>query len=102
MPPDRDIEFVIELVSGTAPIYKRPYKMDANQLAELKEQIQELLDKGFIHPSSSPWGAPVIFVPKKDGTQQLCVYYHALNDITIKNKYPLSEIQGLFDYLRGA
>ena len=68
MPPDHDIEFVIELVSSTTPIYKKPYKMDANQLAELKEQIQELLDKGFIRPSSSPWGAPVIFVPKKDGT----------------------------------
>src|SRR6266498_3006032 len=102
MPPDRDIEFVIELVPGTAPIYKRPYKMDANQLAELKEQIQELLDKGFIRPSSSPWGAPVIFVPKKDGTQRLCVDYRALNDVTIKNKYPLPDIQGLFDQLRGA
>ena len=87
MPPDRDIEFVIELVPGTAPIYKRPYKMDTNQLAELKEQLQELLDKGFIRPSSSPWGAPVIFVPKKDGTQRLCVDYRALNDVTIKNKY---------------
>src|SRR5207237_4644834 len=88
MPPDRDIEFIIELVPGTATIYKRPYKMDANQLAELKEQIQELLDKGFIHPSSSPLGASVIFVPKKDGTQWLCVDYRALNDVTIKNKYP--------------
>ena len=68
MPPDRDIEFVIELVPGTAPIYKRPYKMGANQLAELKEQLQELLDKGYIRPSSSPWGAPVIFLTKKDGT----------------------------------
>src|SRR6266542_3500935 len=102
MPPDRDIEFVIELVPGTSPIYKRPYKMDANQLAELKEQLQELLDKGFIRPSSSPWGAPVIFVPKKDGTQRLCVDYRALNDVTIKNKYPLPDIQGLFDQLRGA
>jgi len=102
MPPDRDMEFVIELVPGTAPIYKRPYKMDANQLAELKEQLQELLDKGFIRPSSSPWGAPVIFVPKKDGTQRLCVDYRALNDVTIKNKYPLPDIQGLFDQLRGA
>ncbi len=92
MPPDRDIEFVIELVPGTAPIYKRPYKMDANQLAELKEQLQELLDKGFIRPSSSPWGAPIIFVPKKDGTQRLCVDYGALNDVTIKKKYPLPDI----------
>jgi hypothetical protein len=67
MPPDREIEFVIELVSGTAPIFKRPYRMVANQLAELKKQLQELLDKGYIRPGASPCGAPVIFVPKKDG-----------------------------------
>jgi hypothetical protein len=68
MPPDREIEFVIELVPGTAAIFKRPYRMAANQLAELKEQVQELLDKGYICPSASPWGAPIIFVPKIDGT----------------------------------
>jgi hypothetical protein len=68
MPPDHEIEFVIQLVPGTAPIFKRPYRMAANQLAELKEQLQELLDKGYIHPSASPWGAPIIFVPTKDGT----------------------------------
>jgi hypothetical protein len=73
MPPDREIEFVIELVLGTAPIFKRPYRMATNQLAELKEQLQELLDKGYIRPGASPWGAPVIFVPKKDGTQRMCV-----------------------------
>jgi hypothetical protein len=65
MPPDREIEFVVEVVPGTTPIFKRPYRMTANQLAELKEQLQELLDKGYIHPSASPWGAPIIFVPKK-------------------------------------
>jgi hypothetical protein len=97
MPPDREIEFVIELVHGTAPIFKRPYRMTANQLAELKEQLKELLDKGYIHPSVSPWGAPVIFVPKKDGTQRMCVEYHSLNEVTIKNKYPLPMIDGLFD-----
>lgn len=102
MPPDREIEFVIDLVPGTAPIYKRPYRMDAQQLVELKEHIQELLDKGYIRPSSSPWGAPVIFVPKKDGTQRLCVDYRALNEVTIKNKYPLPRIDDLFDQLRGA
>ena len=102
MPPDRDIEFVIDLVPGTAPIYKRPYRMAANQLAELKEQLQELLDKDYIRPSSSPWGAPVIFVPKKDGTQRMCIDYHALNEITIKNKYPLPHIEDLFDQLKGA
>jgi hypothetical protein len=68
MPPDHEIEFVIELVPGTTPIFKRPYRMAASQLAELKEQLQELLDKRYIRPSASPWGAPIIFVPKKDGT----------------------------------
>jgi hypothetical protein len=67
MPPDREIEFVLELVPSTTAIFKRPYRMAANQLADLKEQLQELLDKGYIRPSASPWGAPIIFVPKKDG-----------------------------------
>jgi len=102
MPPDREIEFVIELVPGTAPIYKRPYRMDANQLAKLKDQIQDLLDKGYIRPSTSPWGAPVIFVPKKDGGTRMCVDYRALNEVTIKNKYPLPRIEDLFDQLKGA
>jgi hypothetical protein len=102
MPPDREIEFVIELVPGTAPIFKRPYRMAANQLAELKEQLQELLDKGYIRPSASPWGAPVIFVPKKDGTQRMCVEYLCLNEVTVKNKYPLPRIDDLFDQLKGA
>jgi hypothetical protein len=102
MPPDRDIEFVIELKPGTSPIYKTPYRMATPELAELKEHIKELLEKGFIHPSSSPWGAPVIFVPKKDGTQRLCVDYRALNEVTVKNKYPLPRIVDLFDQLHGA
>jgi hypothetical protein len=101
MPPDREIEFVIELVPVTAPIFKRPYRMVANKLAELKEQLQELLDKGYIRPSASPWGAPVIFVPKKDGTQRMCVNYRSLNKVTIKNKYPLPRIDDLFDQLKG-
>jgi hypothetical protein len=99
MPPDRDIEFVIELKPGTAPIYKTPSRMTTLELAELKEHIKELLEKGFICPSSSPLGAPVIFVPKKDGTQMLCVDYHALNEVTVKNKYPLPRIDDLFDQL---
>jgi hypothetical protein len=86
MLPDRDIEFVIELKPSTAPIYKTPFMTTIPELAELKEHVKELLEKGFIHPSSSPWGAPVIFVPKKDGTQRLCMNYHALNEVTIKNK----------------
>jgi hypothetical protein len=101
MPPDRGIEFVIELKPGTTPIYKTPYRMATPELAELKEHIKELLEKGFIRPSSSPWGAPMIFVPKKDGTQRLCVDYHALNEVTVKNKYPLPRIDNLFDQLRG-
>jgi hypothetical protein len=102
MPPDREIEFVIELVPGTAPIFKRPYRMGANQLVKLKEQLQELLDKGYIRPSASPWEAPVIFVLKKDGTQRMCADYHSLNEVTIKNKYPLPRIDDLFNQLKGA
>jgi hypothetical protein len=102
MPPDHDIEFVIELISGTTLIYKSPYRMSDKQLAEFKEQIQELQGKGYIRPSSSPWGAPVIFVLKKDGMQRMCVEYRALNVVTIKNKYPLPQIDDLFDQLRGA
>jgi hypothetical protein len=82
MPPDRDIEFVIELVPGTALIYKTPFRMTIPGLAELKEHIKELLEKGFIGPSSSPWGAPVIFDLKKDGTQRLCMDYRALNEVS--------------------
>jgi hypothetical protein len=102
MPPDRDIKFVIELKPGTALIYKTHYRMATPVLAELKEHIKKLLEKGFIHPSSSPWGAPMIFVPKKDGTQRLCVDYRALNEVTVKNKYPLPRIDDLFHHLYGA
>jgi hypothetical protein len=102
MPPDRDIEFVIELNPGTSPIYKTPYRMATPELAELKEHIKELLEKRFIHPNSSLWGVHVIFVPKKDGTQRLCVDYRALNGVTVKNKYLLPSIDDLFDQLRGA
>jgi hypothetical protein len=102
MPPDRDIEFLIELLPGTPPISKRPYSMPVNELVELKKQIAELQAKGFIRPSSSPWGAPVLFVEKKDGTQQMCVDYQSLNEVTIKNKYPLPRIEDLFDQIKGA
>jgi hypothetical protein len=93
---------VIELKPGTAPIYKTLFRMTTPELAELKEHIRELLEKGFIHPSSFPWGAPVIFVPKKDGTQMLCMDYRALNEVTVKNKYPLPRIDDLFNQRRGA
>jgi hypothetical protein len=89
MPPDRDTEFIIELLPGMPPISKRPYRMLVNELVELKKQIAKLQSKGFIRPSSSPWGAPVLFVEKKDGTQRMCVDYRSLNEVTIKNKYPL-------------
>jgi hypothetical protein len=102
MPPDQDIEFVIELKPGTTPIYKTPYRMATPKLAELNEHIKELLEKGFIHPSSTPWGATVIFVPEKDSTQRLCKDYRALNEVTVKNKYLLPRVDDLFDQLRGA
>jgi hypothetical protein len=102
MPSDRDIEFIIELQPGTAPISKRPYRMPPNELAELKIQLQNLLNKGFIHPSASPWGCPALFVKKKDNSLRLCVDYRPLNAVTIKNKYPLPRIDILFDQLTGA
>jgi hypothetical protein len=101
MPPDRDIKFVIELKLGNAPIYNTPFRMTTLELAELKEHIKELLEKGFIHLDSSLWGALIIFVPKKDGTQRLCTDYRALNEVTIKNKYQLPRIDDLFDQLHG-
>jgi hypothetical protein len=100
MPHDWDIVFVIELKPGTTPIYKTPTRMATPELAKLKEHNKELLEKGFIYSSSYPWGAPIIFVPKKDGTQRLCVDYRDLNEVTIKNKYPLPRIDDLFDQLR--
>jgi hypothetical protein len=102
MPPDRDIEFLIELLPVTPPILKRPYRMPVNELVELKNQIAELQAKGFIRPSSSPWGAPVLFVKKNDGTQRMCADYRSLNEVTIKNKYPLPRIEDLFDQKKGA
>ena len=97
LPPDRDVEFVIELKPGTAPISQRSYRMPPKELAELKTRLQELLDKGFIRPSSSPWGCPAIFVKKKDKTLRLCVDYRPMNEVSIKNKYPLPRIDLLFD-----
>jgi hypothetical protein len=102
MPPDRDIEFAIELQPGTTPISKRPYRMPPAELAELKKQLQELLDKGFIRPSTSPWGCPALFVKKKDESLRLCIDYRPLNAVTIKNKYHLPRIDILFYQLVGA
>jgi hypothetical protein len=102
MLPDRDIEFAIELQPGTAPIFKRPNRMPPAELAELKKQLQVLLDKRFIRPSTSPWGCPALFVKKKDESLRLCVDYRTLNAVTIKNKYLLPRIDVLFDQLVGA
>ena len=100
--PDKEIEFDIELILGTNPISKAPYRMAPAELKELQEQLQELLDKGFIRSSHSPWGAPVLFVKKKDGSMRLYIDYRALNQVTIKNRYPLPRIDDLFDQLKGA
>jgi hypothetical protein len=102
MPPERDVEFYIDLIPGTARIAKRPYCMAPTELAELKLQIAELHQKGYIRPSSSPWGGPVLFVTKKDGSMRMCIDYRSLNEVTIKNKYPLPRIDDLFDQLQGA
>jgi hypothetical protein len=101
MPPDRDIEFSIKLLPGTAPIYKIPYGMNVKDLAELKKQIEELLSKGYIRSSSSPWGSPILLVDKKDGSRKMCIDYRSFNDVTIKNKYPLPRIGDLFDQMKG-
>jgi hypothetical protein len=93
---------VVELKPGTTPIYKTPYRMATPELPKLKEHIKELLERGFIYPTSSWWGAPMIFVQKKDGTQRLCVEYHALNEVSVKNRYPLPRIDRLFAQLCGA
>ncbi|WVZ52239.1 hypothetical protein U9M48_003321 [Paspalum notatum var. saurae] len=102
LPPDRAVEFAIDLVPGTVPIAKAPYRMSGKEYDELKKQLDELLEKGFIRCSVSPWGAPVLFVNKKDGTLRLCVDYRKLNAVTIKNKYPLPRIDDLLDQLKGA
>ncbi|KAL0544306.1 hypothetical protein IC582_019419 [Cucumis melo] len=102
LPPHREVEFAIELEPGTVPISRASYRMAPAELKELKVQLQELLDKGFIRPSVSPWGAPVLFVKKKDGSMRLCIDYRELNKVTVKNRYPLPMIDDLFDQLQGA
>jgi hypothetical protein len=102
LPPRRDIEFSIELASGAVPVSRTPYRMSTPELVELKLQLKEMMDRGYIWPSVSPWGAPVLFVKKKDGTLRLCIDYRQLNKATIKKKYPLPMIDDLFDQLGGA
>jgi len=102
VPPAREVEFTISLIEGAAPVARTPYRMAPKELAELKNQLQELVDKNFIRPSTSPWGAPVLFVKKKDGSMRLCVDYRELNKLTIRNQYPLPRIDDLFDQLVNA
>src|SRR3954470_19122395 len=99
MPPDRCVEFIVDLILGTSPISRRTYRMVPHELAELKIQLEALLAKGFICPSSSPWGCPILFVRNKDGTGRMCVDYRPLNLAAIKNKYPLPRINDIFDQL---
>nr|GEZ68240.1 retrotransposon protein [Tanacetum cinerariifolium] len=102
IPPVHEVKFNIELIPGAEPISKATYRMAPIELKELKDQLQELLERGFIRPSVSPWGASVLFVKKKDGSMRLCIDYRELNKITIRNRYPLPRIDDLFDQLQGA
>jgi hypothetical protein len=99
LPPKRDIDFSINLMLGATPVSKNPYRMSTPELKELQIHLEELLNKGYICPSVSPWGAPVLFVKKKDGTLRFCIHFKQLNKVTMKNKYPLPRIDDLFDQL---
>nr|GFC35605.1 putative reverse transcriptase domain-containing protein [Tanacetum cinerariifolium] len=100
--PARPVEFRIDLIPGAAPVARAPYRLAPSEMKELSEQLQELFEKGFIRPSSSPWGAPVLFVKKKDGSFRMCIDYRELNKLTVKNRYPLPRINDLFDQLQGS
>ncbi|KAI3706791.1 hypothetical protein L6452_24762 [Arctium lappa] len=102
LPPERQVEFQINLTPGAAPIAQTPYRLAPTKMKEMMSQLQELLEKGFIRPSSSPWGAPMLFVKKKDGSMRMCIDYRELNKVMVKNKYPLPRIGDLFDQLQGA
>jgi hypothetical protein len=102
MPRDRKVEFIIDLLPETAPISKQPYRMSVEELKEIKKQLTELKEAEYIRSNSSPYGAPVLFVQKKDGSQRMCVDYRSLNDVTVKNNCPLPRIEDLFNQMRGA
>ncbi|GKD07853.1 putative reverse transcriptase domain-containing protein [Tanacetum coccineum] len=102
LPPARQVEFQINLVPGGAPVARAPHRLAPAEMQELSTQLQELSDRGFIRPSSSPWGAPVLFVKKKYGSFRMCIDYHELNKLTVKNQYPLPRIDDLFDQLQGS
>ncbi|GJR94896.1 putative reverse transcriptase domain-containing protein [Tanacetum coccineum] len=101
LPPSRQVDFRIDLVPRAAPVACAPYRLAPSEMKMLSVQLQELLEKGFIHPSSSPWGAPILFVKKKDGSFRICIDYRELNKLIVKNRYPLSRINDLFDKLQG-
>ncbi|GJS19197.1 putative reverse transcriptase domain-containing protein [Tanacetum coccineum] len=102
LPPARPVEFQIDLIPGAAPVARAPYRLAPSEMKELSEQLQELSDKGFIRPSSSPWEAPILFVKKKNGSFRMCIDYRELNKLTVKNRYPLPRIDDLFDQLQGS
>ncbi|GJV62927.1 putative reverse transcriptase domain-containing protein [Tanacetum coccineum] len=102
LPPVRQVEFQIDLIPGAAPVARAPYRLAPSEMQELSDQLQELADRGFIRPSTSPWGAPVLFVKKKDGSFRMCIDYRELNKLTVKNRYPLPRIDDLFDQLQGS
>ncbi|GKD62283.1 putative reverse transcriptase domain-containing protein, partial [Tanacetum coccineum] len=102
LPPVRQVEFQIDLIPGAAPVARTPYRLAPSEMQELSNQLQELTDRGFIRPSTSPWGAPVLFVKKKDGSFRMCIDYRELNKLTVKNSYPLPRINDLFDQLQGS
>ncbi|GKD39758.1 hypothetical protein Tco_1259965, partial [Tanacetum coccineum] len=102
LPLSREVEFRIDLIPGSMPVAKSPYRLAPTERQQLSNQLKELQDKGFIRPSSSPWGAPMLFVKKKDGSFRMCIDYRELNKLTIKNRYPLPRVDDLFDQLQGS
>ncbi|GKF50195.1 hypothetical protein Tco_0146662, partial [Tanacetum coccineum] len=104
IPPTQQVKFQIDLIPGAAPVARAPvpYRLASSEIKELSDQLQELFNKGFIRPTSSPWGAPVLFIKKKDGSCQMCIDYRELNKLTVKNRYPLPRIDDLFNQLQGS
>nr|GFB85474.1 putative reverse transcriptase domain-containing protein [Tanacetum cinerariifolium] len=100
LPPVRQVEFQIDLIPGAAPVARAPYRLAPSEMQELSNQLQELADRDFIRPSTSPWGAPVLFVKKKDGSFRMCIDYRELNKLLVNNRYPLPRIDDLFDQLQ--
>nr|GFC38244.1 putative reverse transcriptase domain-containing protein [Tanacetum cinerariifolium] len=102
LPLTRPVEFQIDLIPGAAPVARAPYRLAPSEMKKLSGHLKELSDKGFIRPSFTHWGAPVLFVKKKDGSFRMCIDYQELNKLTVKNRYPLPKIDNLFDQLQGS